>query len=67
MVHECIQEENIGMLKEFMLSTKGMKATLFVMAITIVTQVVTFAFLWGDLTRTVSNNTNYLRNYATVT
>jgi hypothetical protein len=52
-MHDCIQEENIGALKEFMASIKGLKATLFLMGVTIVTQVITFAFLWGGLTTTV--------------
>jgi hypothetical protein len=50
---QCIQEENIGRFKEFMENTKGVKATLFTIAVTILLQVGTFLYLWGGLTTTV--------------
>ena len=60
--HECHQEENIGKFKEFMNNTKGLKATLFTISITILLQVGTFLYLWGGLTTTVNKNTDYLWN-----
>ena len=49
----CIQNETIGKIKEFIDGMKGFKATLLVMSITIVVQVGSFLFLWGGLTTTV--------------
>ena len=51
--HECIQEGFLGQVKEFMKETKGFKATLFTIALTILLQVGTFLYLWGGLTTTV--------------
>ena len=51
--HNCVQEETIGRFKEFMDSMKGLKATLFVIAMSVLIQVGTFLFLWGSLTETV--------------
>jgi len=52
--HNCIQEENIGIFKEFMNSSKGLKATMFSIAVAILIQVGTFVYLWGGLTTTVT-------------
>lgn len=49
----CIQEENIGKFKEFMENSKGMKATMFTIALAILLQVGAFLFLWGGLMTTV--------------
>ncbi len=46
-VHECIQEEFLGRVKEFIENTKGLKATLFTIALAILLQVGTFLYLWG--------------------
>jgi hypothetical protein len=59
-MHECIQQETLGKFKEFIDSIKGFKIVLFSMAGTIILQVITFAFLWGCLTTTVSSNTEHL-------
>jgi hypothetical protein len=53
MTQPCIQEENIGKFKEFMESSKGLKATMFTIALTILLQVGTFLYLWGGLVTTV--------------
>ena len=45
--HECIKEEEIGMFKEFMENTKGLKATLFVIALTMLASVGS-AIWWGS-------------------
>ena len=52
--HDCIQQQEIGKIKEFMDSIKGVKASIFIMTITIAVQVGTFLFLWGGLTTTVT-------------
>ncbi|OGM12528.1 hypothetical protein A2V80_00845 [Candidatus Woesebacteria bacterium RBG_16_39_8b] len=49
----CTQEENIGKFKEFMENSKGLKATIFTIAVAILLQVGTFIFLWGGLTTIV--------------
>lgn len=54
MTHECIQEENIGKIKEFIANTKGSRTLLSGIVIAIVLQVGTFLFLWGSLTTTVN-------------
>lgn len=54
MVHECSQMEFIGITKEFMNNFKGVKITLFTIAITILLQVGTFLYLYGGLTTTVN-------------
>jgi len=56
MAHDCIQEENIGKFKEFMESTKGLKATIFTISLAILIQVGAFLVLWGGLTTTVKNH-----------
>jgi len=53
MTHDCIQKENIGKFKEFMENSKGMKATMFTIALAILIQVGAFLVLWGGLTTTV--------------
>ena len=57
MAHECLQQETIGKIKEFMENAKGFKATFLVIAMTILLQVGTFLYLWGSLTTTVNQNT----------
>ena len=41
-------------------ATKGLKATLFTIAVAILIQVGTFLYLWGGLTNTVNKNTEHL-------
>lgn len=55
MVHDCIQEETIGKFKEFMENTKGLKATMFTIAVTILLQVGSFLYLWGGQTEKIKN------------
>ena len=62
MTTPCLHEEDLGKIKEFMKSTKGIRATLFTMSLAIIVQVVTFSFLWGSLTTTVTKNTDQLWN-----
>lgn len=57
MSHACKQEKTIGIFQEFMDSTKGLKATLFTIALSILIQVGTFLYLWGSLTTTVNYHT----------
>jgi len=56
MAHECNHEQTIGRFKEFMEATKGIKATLLIMSLTIAIQVGTFMYLWGGLTETVKRH-----------
>ena len=58
--HECIQEEALGKIKEFIANTKGMRVAISTIVIAIVLQVGTFLYLWGSLTTTVKNNTAYV-------
>jgi hypothetical protein len=58
--HECTKEELLGRIIEFMNSAKATQAVLISMGATMVLQIVTFAFLWGQLTTTVAKNTEYL-------
>lgn len=52
-MHECLKEEFLGRVSEFMEGMKGLKATLFTVSIAILIQVSTFLYLWGGLTTTV--------------
>lgn len=52
----CNQLEKIGKFEEFMDNTKGLKATLFIVAMAIAVQVGTFLYLWGGLTNTVQTH-----------
>ena len=56
MTQPCTQEEFIGRIKEFMESSKGIRASIVTIAIAIIIQVVTFAFLWGQIITTVNND-----------
>jgi hypothetical protein len=58
MSHECKQEEIIGKFKEFMQATKGLKSSIFLIALAIITQVAAFLFMWGGLTERVNKNTD---------
>jgi hypothetical protein len=62
MEHDCNQLEFLGEVKEFIQNSKGLKATVFTVAIAVLIQVGTFLFLWGSLTTTVKNNTDQLWN-----
>ena len=65
MSHDCVQQGFLGQVKEFMDNTKGVRIQLGAVVIAIVFQVVTFAFLWGGLTNTVSThekNISFLMN-----
>jgi hypothetical protein len=59
-MHDCKQEENIGVFKEFMVSTKGLKATIFTISMAILIQVGGFLYLYGGLVSTVNKNTEHL-------
>ena len=56
MTQPCDKEEFLGEVKEFIANSKGLKATMFTLAIAILIQVGTFLFLWGGLTTTVKNH-----------
>jgi hypothetical protein len=56
MTKPCDKEEFLGEVKEFIANSKGLKATMFTLAIAILIQVGTFLFLWGGLTTTVKNH-----------
>lgn len=60
MSQPCIQEETIGKIKEFMENMKGLKATLFIISLSIVTQVITFSFLWGQSTASAKKDNEHL-------
>jgi hypothetical protein len=62
MTHDCKQEENIGMIKEFIISMKGFKTLFGTVVLAIVIQVGTFLFLWGGLIETVNKNTDQVWN-----
>ena len=51
--HNCVQLEAMGRIKEFIDNSKGLKATMFTIALAILLQVGTFLYLWGGLTKTV--------------
>jgi hypothetical protein len=53
MTHECRQEETIGKFKEFIDNYKGVKTTLFTVALAIILQVGGFLFLWGRIVEKV--------------
>ncbi len=53
MTMPCEKEEFLGEVKEFINNSKGLKGTLFTIALTILLQVGTFLYLWGGLTTTV--------------
>ncbi len=55
MPHECVKEGFLGEVKAFMEGYKGMKSTLFVIAMTILLQVGAFLYLWGAQTEKISN------------
>lgn len=57
MTHDCDKEEFLGEVKEFIANSKGLKATMFTLAVAIAIQVGTFLFLWGGLTTTVQSHT----------
>ena len=56
----CIQEEFLGRVKEFMSDFKSMKSQMTGIIVAIIAQIVIFGFLWGQLTGTVSKNSEYL-------
>jgi hypothetical protein len=58
--HICQQEETIGKFKEFMATTKGLKSSIFLIAIAIVTQVAAFLFMWGGLTEKVNKDNDQI-------
>lgn len=49
----CDKEEFLGEVREFINNSKGLKGTIFTIAVAILLQVGTFLFLWGSLTTTV--------------
>jgi hypothetical protein len=58
--HECLKEEELGAIKEFIVSTKGLKVLLSSLVGAMILQVGTFLFLWGVITTTVTKNTEQL-------
>jgi hypothetical protein len=60
MTHDCKQEEAIGKIKEFVDSTKGLKATILTISCAILLQVGGFIWMWSSLTTTVNQNTEHL-------
>lgn len=52
----CKWDVEMGKVLEFVSESKGLKATMFTIAITVFLQVGTFLFLWGGLTTTVANH-----------
>ena len=54
--HECLHEGFLGEVKEFIANSKGLKATMFTIALAILLQIGTFLYLWGDLTRLVKTH-----------
>ena len=53
MQHDCVQQEEIGKIKEFINNTKGMRTAIGGIVVAIILQVGTFLFLWGGLMTTV--------------
>ena len=64
--HECIQEGFLGEVKEFIQNSKGLKATVFTVAVAIAVQVCSFLYLWGSLTTTVNQHTKVLSDTAPI-
>ena len=64
--HICIKEGFLGEVKEFMSGFKGMKATLFVISMTILLQVGTFLYLWGAQTEKINNIEKVVRKFDTI-
>jgi len=60
--HDCIQQEEIGRMKEYISNNKGVQTTLRLVVWAIAVQIGKFLFLCGQLTQTVTNNTDYLWN-----
>jgi hypothetical protein len=58
--HDCIQQEKLGAIEEFIKSMKSTRGVLWTIAIAIVLQVGSFLYLWGSLTTTVKKNTEYM-------
>ena len=62
MAHDCIQEEAIGKIKEFINNSKGMRGLLSGIVLAILLQVGTFLFLWGRLTYQVESHEKSITN-----
>ena len=56
MSEPCKWDVEIGKILEFISESKGLKATMFTIALAVLLQVGTFLFLWGGLTTTVKNH-----------
>lgn len=56
MSHECIQEEELGKIKEFISGTKGMRTAISGIVVAILLQVGTFLYLWGGIVTTVKSH-----------
>lgn len=54
--HECLKENFLGQVKEFMNSYRGTKALQFSIVAVIVVQVGAFLVMWGSLTTTVKSH-----------
>lgn len=55
-IHECIQENFLGQVKEFMESQKGTKVLQWSIVGIIIIQVGAFLVMWGSLTNTVKTH-----------
>ena len=58
--HDCLHEEEMGMIKEFIANNKSIRSSLNGIIIVIVVQIISFAFLWGQLTAVVTKNTDFI-------
>jgi hypothetical protein len=61
-MHDCKQEGFLGEVREFIRESKGLKATMFAISITVLIQVGAFLVLWGGLTTTVKTHDKTLES-----
>ena len=52
----CKWDVEMGKMLEFISESKGLKMTMFTIALAVLLQVGTFLFLWGGLTTTVATH-----------
>jgi hypothetical protein len=58
--HECKQLERLGRFEEFITTSKGWRTAIIGVVFAIVGPVITFGYLWGQLSNTVSRNNEYI-------
>ena len=67
--HDCIQEETLGAVKEFIGNTKGLTTAVFSLfagiIFTIILQIGFFLVLWGGLNEVVKKNTEQVWEWLT--